>query len=77
MLKLFKHVSTICSHHDQGDLNKEDNVVQYTRFATIVGRIGKMQKGTIQQEGSMACYMSCAVLVKVVVSVCCFSAHCC
>jgi hypothetical protein len=50
MLKLFKHVSTICSHHTQGD-SKGDNVVQYKGFATIVGRMGKMQNGTIQQEG--------------------------
>jgi hypothetical protein len=36
------------------------HVVQYTGFATIVGRMGKMQNGTIQQEGSMACYESCS-----------------
>jgi hypothetical protein len=41
VLKLFKHVSIICSHHDQGDLGKKDNVVQYTGFADVVGRMGK------------------------------------
>jgi len=39
--------------------------------------MGKMQNGSIQQEGSMACYKSHAVLVRVVVSVCCFPGHCC
>jgi len=55
----------------------EDNVVQHTGFATKVGRMGKIQNGTIQQEGSMTCYIRHAVLVRVVVSVCCFPAHCC
>ena len=50
-------------------------MVQYTGFATIVGRMGKMHNCTIQQEGSMACYMSCAVLVMAVISVCCFPAY--
>jgi hypothetical protein len=77
MMKLFKHISIICSHHDKGDLSTEDNVVQYTGFPTKVGKMGKMQNGTTQQEGSMACYMRYAVLVRLVVSVCCFPAHCC
>jgi len=47
-----------------------EDVVQYTGFATKVGRTGKMQNSTIQKEGSMTCYMRHAVLVRLVVSVC-------